>query len=214
MYIYGVMVLLSELRIRRFPSSIYGRSKEWWTYTSLMAVGLVYGSIHFYITATCSNSRCRMKNWTHAFIGANLFVCGALRFLLTLPHVEHITVDFSVPFAFAGIGLALAFHLDNNLSANEIHITFALAMLLTGITFAVSSKWQRWSVLHGLCAILSSALLSASSDDIVEASASFGISNLIMLCVFFTVFHVMGLLYYSYWSGIYQSYSPLRPSAA
>ena len=44
-------------------------------------VGLIYGGIHLGITLNCDNHACRVRNWTHTFVGVSLIFSGIFQYV-------------------------------------------------------------------------------------------------------------------------------------
>ena len=65
-------------------------------------------------------------------------------------------------------------------------------MVITGVMIGVASQFERWTLLSATSSIWSSLLLSASSDEIIEACENdFGAGNLTMLCLFIALSHTV-----------------------
>mmetsp|Transcript_4918 Transcript_4918/g.7434 ORF Transcript_4918/g.7434 Transcript_4918/m.7434 type:complete len:241 (-) Transcript_4918:189-911(-) len=175
-----------------------------------IGVGTVYALIHFSIVLSADSDKEHMDNITHMNVGVSIALGGVLNWFLTRPGFSEHTINLGPTFSLYGVATVLYFHNNHehedgsqDQQGNMIHAVFGLAIFLSGTFMAVRAKFPRWAVLESMSLLASGALLASSSDFVMESVAknAFGVGNLVMLCVYFSVSHVLAVFLFLHVTG-------------
>lgn len=163
----------------------------------MIICGLIYSLFYAIEAIAVSSLATFTRSMTYSATGICFMSAGMLKFIFSYGYLRDITLDPSMLIGFGAISLGVFFRGDyDTKELNAMHYTSAVFLILSGVTdLAIQLVERKLLSLLGMLLLISSALLTASSDEIVHwatrEGVHLGLGPLVIICFLFALLHLI-----------------------